>query len=91
VLLGCAHAGLVNTLEHVRDLTNGRPFHTVLGGTHLRGASEARLQWTLAALRRFEISRLGTMHCTGLAASVALWTAFPDRCAACGVGSTFDF
>ncbi|OGV73300.1 MAG: hypothetical protein A3K19_14565 [Lentisphaerae bacterium RIFOXYB12_FULL_65_16] len=91
VLLGCAHAGVINTLDHIRDLTNGKPVHAVLGGMHLRNTSEARLQWTVAALQRFEIGRLGAMHCTGVAASVALWNAFPGRCVACGVGSTFEF
>ena len=28
VLLGCAHAGVVNTLEYIRQLTGGRPIHT---------------------------------------------------------------
>ena len=35
VLLGCAHSGVVNTLEYIRHLTGGRPIHTVLGGMHL--------------------------------------------------------
>jgi len=32
VLLGCGHAGVVNTLEYVRHLTGGRPIHMIAGG-----------------------------------------------------------
>ena len=38
VILGCAHAGVVNTLDYIRHIT-GRPIHAVLGGTHLVNAS----------------------------------------------------
>jgi len=80
VLLGCAHSGVVNTLEHVRDLAGGRPIHTVLGGMHLHAASPERMEKTIAAFRRLGVQRLAPAHCTGLPALAQLWTAFPDRC-----------
>jgi 7,8-dihydropterin-6-yl-methyl-4-(beta-D-ribofuranosyl)aminobenzene 5'-phosphate synthase len=89
VLLGCAHAGVINTLEHVRGLTAGRPIRAVLGGLHLRAAGEERLRWTTLALRRFEIDLLVPMHCTGQQAVAALGAAFPRACQTGGAGSTF--
>jgi 7,8-dihydropterin-6-yl-methyl-4-(beta-D-ribofuranosyl)aminobenzene 5'-phosphate synthase len=86
VLLGCAHSGVVNTLEHVRDLAGGRPIHAVLGGMHLHAASPERMEKTIAAFRRLDIQRLAPAHCTGLPALAQLWTAFPGRCAPCAVG-----
>lgn len=47
VLLGCAHAGVINTLRCVRPLTDERPIHAVLGGMHLVGASAQRLKRTI--------------------------------------------
>lgn len=91
VLLGCAHAGVINTLETVQGLTGGRPVHTVIGGMHLRSASPARLAWTVSALRRFGVGRLLPTHCTGTAAAAALWHAFPEACQACGVGTRLSF
>jgi 7,8-dihydropterin-6-yl-methyl-4-(beta-D-ribofuranosyl)aminobenzene 5'-phosphate synthase len=91
VLLGCAHAGVVNTLLHIEHLTNGKRFHAVIGGMHLLKASPARLNATIAALRRWDVSQLVPMHCTGLAATMRLWAEFPDRCATGNVGTKLGF
>ncbi len=91
VLLGCAHAGLINTLDYIHKLTSGRPIHAVLGGTHLRSASDSRIAWTLDELRYFNLHRLAAMHCTGQKAAAALWNTFPTVCMANGTGTRFDF
>jgi 7,8-dihydropterin-6-yl-methyl-4-(beta-D-ribofuranosyl)aminobenzene 5'-phosphate synthase len=91
VLLGCGHAGVVNTLEYVRHLTGGRPIHALLGGLHLLTASSERVERTIAAFRRLALQYLAPAHCTGLPALAQLWTAFPGRCAPCAVASTVSF
>lgn len=88
VVLGCAHAGIVNVLQHIHRIT-GRPIHTVLGGTHLVGASEVRLGKTVEALRGLNVRRLGPAHCTGAAAMVRLWQALPG-CFACPSGARLE-
>jgi 7,8-dihydropterin-6-yl-methyl-4-(beta-D-ribofuranosyl)aminobenzene 5'-phosphate synthase len=91
VLLGCAHSGVVNTLDYVQHLPGGRPIHTILGGLHLLKANPERMEKTIAAFRRLDIQRLTPAHCTGLPALAQLWTAFPGRCAPCAVASTVSF
>jgi 7,8-dihydropterin-6-yl-methyl-4-(beta-D-ribofuranosyl)aminobenzene 5'-phosphate synthase len=91
VLLGCAHAGVVNTLLHVERLTGGKRFHAVLGGMHLLNASSERLQKTIAALEQRDLHLLVPMHCTGWPATPALWNHFGKRCVRGGVGSRFAF
>ena len=91
VLLGCAHSGVLNTLEHVRHLAAGRPIHTVLGGMHLHTASPERMEKTIAAFRRLDLQRLAPAHCTGMPALAQLWTAFPARCSSCAVGASWVF
>jgi 7,8-dihydropterin-6-yl-methyl-4-(beta-D-ribofuranosyl)aminobenzene 5'-phosphate synthase len=91
VLLGCAHAGVVNTVCHVRRLVPNRPVHAVFGGMHLLAATPERIARTLDALRAWGLQRLGPAHCTGVAASARLWTEFPQACTACAVGSRFMF
>ena len=91
VVLGCAHAGLVNTLEHIRTLTHGAPIHTVVGGMHLLNAGERRLTETVAALRRLGVQRLGPNHCTGPAATALFWREFPGRCLQCCAGTRLEF
>ena len=91
VLLGCGHAGVVNTLDYVQRLTDGRPIHSILGGLHLRAASPERMEKTVAAFRRWDIQQFAPGHCTGLLTLAELWTAFPGRCSPCAVGTSWVF
>lgn len=91
VLLGCAHAGVVNTLDCVVDLAQQTRIRAVLGGMHLIRASEERLANTVAALKRHDVKLLAPAHCTGWPATLALWSALPQRCAECRTGSVFVF
>ncbi len=79
VILGCAHAGLINTLKHIKANLPDRPIHTVLGGTHLASAGPDRLNVTLKALEEFDIKQLGASHCTGLLNEARLFNALQDR------------
>jgi 7,8-dihydropterin-6-yl-methyl-4-(beta-D-ribofuranosyl)aminobenzene 5'-phosphate synthase len=87
VALGCAHAGVINTLDYVAELFPGRPMRTVLGGMHLVRASRARIAHTIMALCRHHVQRIGPAHCTGQEASDGLWEALPDKCFLCHVGT----
>jgi len=91
VVLGCAHAGVVNTLDYIQGFNSGRPFRAVLGGLHLLNASPERLAATVEALRQREIPLLVPAHCTGAVAVARLWESFSGRCAAPGVGRRFAF
>lgn len=91
VVLGCAHAGIVNTLRYIRDLSPKRSIHTVLGGTHLAAANEMRMDNTVEALREFGVQRILPVHCTGFAAAARLWKDFPGRVSLCPVGTRQEF
>lgn len=91
VLLGCAHAGVINTLLHIRKMTGRKPIHAVAGGMHLVNASPDRLRRTIDELRRLKVERLGPAHCTGSRAVAALWNAFPDQCFDYHVGTRLEF
>lgn len=91
VLLGCGHAGVVNTLQHVQELTGGRPIHAVIGGMHLINASPDRVDWTVRALRGYTVGLLAPAHCTGARAQARLWSEFQDSWMPCPVGTRFEF
>jgi len=90
VLLGCAHAGVINTLQYVRDLTGGKPIRAVIGGMHLITASRDRMEQTVDSLRRMGVERLVPGHCTGTAATAELRSAFPGMCDSCDVGTVVE-
>lgn len=91
LLLGCAHSGVVNTLDHVRHLTGGKPVRAVIGGLHLGSASEERIQQTIARLRDAQLEILAPAHCTGWPATAKLWQAFPKIIRSASVGTVFVF
>jgi 7,8-dihydropterin-6-yl-methyl-4-(beta-D-ribofuranosyl)aminobenzene 5'-phosphate synthase len=86
LILGCCHAGLVNTLDQVQALFPGRPIHTVVGGTHLGFAPPAQLEQTAAVLKDLGIRKVGLSHCTGLPAGAYLAKQLGAGVEFCNVG-----
>jgi 7,8-dihydropterin-6-yl-methyl-4-(beta-D-ribofuranosyl)aminobenzene 5'-phosphate synthase len=78
VVAGCAHRGIINTLENAQKLTGVEIIHTLVGGTHLIRAEEEQIELTIAELKEMGIQRLGVSHCTGFHASVRLAEEFGD-------------
>jgi 7,8-dihydropterin-6-yl-methyl-4-(beta-D-ribofuranosyl)aminobenzene 5'-phosphate synthase len=89
VLLGCAHAGVVNTLRQVESLTTG-PIHAVIGGMHLGAAGPERIESSVRALAEREVKRVIPCHCTGFAATAALARVFGGRCTPGRVGTVIE-
>ena len=90
VVLGCAHRGIINTLYHAQQLTDGKPIYAVLGGAHLTSASEERIRLTIAALKELDVKRLGLNHCTGLPAASLLAQEFGDRFSFNNTGTSIE-
>jgi 7,8-dihydropterin-6-yl-methyl-4-(beta-D-ribofuranosyl)aminobenzene 5'-phosphate synthase len=90
VILGCAHAGLINILRHCIALT-GERVHAVIGGLHLLHASEERMVKTINALDAIGVNWLAPNHCTGDAALAAIRTAFPGRVLEMHAGQSLRF
>ncbi|MFA5701483.1 MAG: MBL fold metallo-hydrolase [Desulfuromonas sp.] len=65
VVLGCAHAGMINILLQVRAQFPMQKIHAVLGGTHLGPASAEQFEATMQDLEQFDIQHIGVSHCTG--------------------------
>jgi 7,8-dihydropterin-6-yl-methyl-4-(beta-D-ribofuranosyl)aminobenzene 5'-phosphate synthase len=65
VCIGCCHAGIVNTLNYLKQITDNAPVRAVIGGLHLFNASEYRLRETVNSLKEFQISEFVPCHCTG--------------------------
>lgn len=66
LVLGCAHAGMINVFNHVLNCFGRDRIYAVIGGTHLGFARPAQFDETLEAIDRFGIERVGVSHCTGL-------------------------
>ena len=76
-IIGCAHSGLINTLQHVQKMTGSKQIASVIGGTHLIDRSDKYIQQTITQLNHFGMNLISPCHCTGFKAQTKLWEAFP--------------
>jgi 7,8-dihydropterin-6-yl-methyl-4-(beta-D-ribofuranosyl)aminobenzene 5'-phosphate synthase len=90
VILGCCHAGLVNTLEHIAYLTGRRDIYAVIGGTHLGFSGQKQLEMTISALKDWGVQKVAASHCTGFAASARLSREMPKEFQVALVGYTLE-
>jgi 7,8-dihydropterin-6-yl-methyl-4-(beta-D-ribofuranosyl)aminobenzene 5'-phosphate synthase len=90
VLMGCCHAGLVNTLEHVAYITGRRDIYAVIGGTHLGFCGGEQLETTIMNMKKWGIRKVAASHCTGFAASARLSREMPKEFQMATVGYTLE-
>jgi 7,8-dihydropterin-6-yl-methyl-4-(beta-D-ribofuranosyl)aminobenzene 5'-phosphate synthase len=91
VVFGCAHAGVVNTLQRISDLSRTKDFYVVMGGMHLINAGPERIERTITAFRQYNLQRIGPAHCTGSKAVEIFKKAFPKLYFNCSVGTRIPF
>jgi 7,8-dihydropterin-6-yl-methyl-4-(beta-D-ribofuranosyl)aminobenzene 5'-phosphate synthase len=93
VLLGCAHAGVVNVMNHFAAKTGYQRFHALIGGTHLgfmTGPGE-QLQRSMDAFDAYQVDLIAVSHCTGQQGSAACYHRFKDRFAFASAGWSVTF
>jgi 7,8-dihydropterin-6-yl-methyl-4-(beta-D-ribofuranosyl)aminobenzene 5'-phosphate synthase len=91
VMTGCAHAGVVNTVMHAREITGVDKVHAVIGGLHLNGAPAERIAPAVDDLAAFDPEFVVPMHCTGIPAIHTLEQRLPGRVIYNSAGTQYDF
>lgn len=91
VLLGCAHAGIIEILNEMSSETGHKKFHAVIGGTHLGSAPEDYIQKTIGTLKEYRVEVIGASHCTGFKAASALAVTFNNKFIHPAVGTVMEF
>jgi len=91
VVFGCAHSGVVNTLDYISKLTGRTKIYAVIGGMHLLNASSARIANTVEVFKKYDIQKIAPLHCTGQKAIQDFKTAFGDKCLFLSVGGQINF
>lgn len=78
VLSGCAHAGIVNTVNYAREVTGIDKVHAIMGGFHLSGALfEGIIGRTVEELKKINPDYIVPCHCTGRKAIMEFEKAMP--------------
>jgi 7,8-dihydropterin-6-yl-methyl-4-(beta-D-ribofuranosyl)aminobenzene 5'-phosphate synthase len=90
VITGCAHAGIINTIKHAQKITGVDELYAVIGGFHLMGADEMRIDATAEALRKLDPAIVRPGHCTGHKAVCRLQETLSERCRPLAVGDSIQ-
>lgn len=91
IISGCAHAGIINTIEYAIKMTGQKQILAFIGGTHLITASPDRLDFTVEALKKIGPANLIVSHCTGFPASARLYNEFGTIVKKGDAGMVFKF
>ncbi|QEM68708.1 MBL fold metallo-hydrolase [Geobacter sp. FeAm09] len=90
VVLGCCHAGVINTLEHIASTTGRRDVYALIGGTHLAFCGREQAEKTVQAVKEWGIRKIAAGHCTGFAAAARLSREVPREFQVAQVGYTLE-
>lgn len=80
VLTGCAHSGIINTIQYAKEISNIQKVFIVMGGFHLSGPEmEPVIEATVQALKEVDPTYIIPTHCTGRNATNRIEKEMPDR------------
>ena len=80
ILSGCAHAGIINTVNFARKVTGVDKVHVVMGGFHLNGPLfEPLIGRVIEEFRRINPDYIIPTHCTGRKAINTFEKEFPQK------------
>lgn len=92
VISGCAHSGIINSVEYAKAITGQDQIHGVIGGFHLTGPAMApNIAPTVERLARIPMQAICPMHCTGFEAIESIREQMPESFVRSSVGSTLTF
>lgn len=80
VISGCAHAGIINTVNYSKKISQTDKIHAVLDGFHLTGPLfEQIISPTIEEMKKIGPDYLVPMHCTGWDAINQFKEEMPDN------------
>jgi 7,8-dihydropterin-6-yl-methyl-4-(beta-D-ribofuranosyl)aminobenzene 5'-phosphate synthase len=91
VVTGCAHAGILNTIEYGREISGVNRLWAVLGGFHLAPASDKEIERTIDALQDLDPALVVPTHCSGFRAACRFASRMTDQFVQGVVGTKYLF
>jgi len=91
IVAGCAHSGIVNTVNYAREISGVDRVWAIVGGLHLARAEEWEIQRTIDEVQKFEPVMVVPSHCTGFRAMCQFAARMPDQFVLGLVGTTYLF
>jgi 7,8-dihydropterin-6-yl-methyl-4-(beta-D-ribofuranosyl)aminobenzene 5'-phosphate synthase len=90
ILLGCGHAGPVNSIKQSIRITGNKKIYAVIGGMHLQHSHEGKINQIVKNIRKLDPEYILPLHCTGFPAISRMMQIFKDRVNLLNVGDSFS-
>lgn len=91
VVSGCAHSGIVNTVNYAREISGVDRIWAILGGFHLAPAEDEEIQRTIDEIKALEPAMIVPSHCTGFKAISQFAIQMPEEFVLGAVGTKYLF
>ena len=91
VVTGCAHSGILNILNRLKDLKLNDKNLAIIGGLHLSKKDNAYIDNIISEFEKHNIKLLVPAHCTGINAFGKLKNSFDSKCVFGSVGKVLEF
>ena len=91
VLTGCAHSGVVNTVNYAKEISGVDRVWAILGGFHLAPAEDEDIQRTIDEIQKLAPALIAPTHCSGFKAISQFAGRMPDAFVEGVVGTTYLF
>ncbi len=90
LITGCAHPGILNIVNSVRENFNS-PVYALIGGLHLKDAKKQQVEEVIGKLKSSGLGQVAPTHCTGNAAENLFKKAFQQNCIGVAECSSLDY
>ncbi|MBI5302653.1 MAG: MBL fold metallo-hydrolase [Chloroflexi bacterium] len=91
VLSGCAHSGIVNTVNYAREISGVEQVFAIIGGFHLARAKADLIQRTISEIGALDPQLVAPSHCSGFKTTMQFAEQMPDAFVQALVGTTYAF
>ena len=92
IISGCAHAGIINTVEFAKKVAGTDKVHAVIGGFHMTGRLfDPIVQPSIDEMKNIKPDYIVPMHCTGWKAINRFAEEMPEQFVLSTVGTTYIF
>ncbi len=90
VIVGCSHIGVSNILATIQKRSKDK-IYTVIGGTHLIGATTERIDQTIKTFQELGVEQVAVSHCTGEEGIAALKKEYQQKFIQNNTGNILSF
>lgn len=91
IITGCTHCGAVNLLMDVAEKFKGEQILSLTGGLHMFRSTKEQTDHVIEYLKKADVRKINTGHCTGLDAAMRISQALGDKVTITKAGLSLSF